>query len=63
MICSKCQSEMTDAQLCGDSFGMSVYLTQKRTDKDDQKDMRILCKVCPECGYIELYSSTPSKFK
>lgn len=62
MNCSKCNNEMKEVQLCVDAFGSSPYLFQKRKDKDNQRD-NIKCMVCTGCGYIELYSKVPQKFK
>lgn len=53
---------MKEVNLCSGIYDTGLRLLQKRTDKDDQRD-QVVCWVCPDCGYIELYAKEPSKFK
>lgn len=62
MKCCKCNAEMREVNLCSGIYETGLTLIQKHTDKDDQRD-HVVCWVCPDCGYIELYAKEPSKFK
>lgn len=58
MKCTKCDAEMTKANL---TTGMTpVYLSNKKKGVfEAEKRSSVSCYVCPKCGYIELYADKP----
>ena len=52
---------MKEVNLCSGIYDTGLRLFQKRTDKDDQRD-QVVCWVCPDCGYIELYAKDPVSY-
>lgn len=57
--CIKCQSKMVEAKL--DSYPIRVYKATEKPKLETMSDITP-CYVCPNCGFIELYASTPEKF-
>jgi len=62
MKCAKCGAEMFDAKL---SNGLHpVLLTKKKKGMlEYERRSAVLCYVCSECGYIELYAENPKELK
>ena len=61
--CVKCDSEMIQAVLTGNNI-YPLFLKNKRNGIiDSEKRADVICYVCPECGYIELYAKDPKKLK
>lgn len=60
--CLRCNAEMVsglDLKVEGGAVGLKV--TQEGIFKDSLG--RVECAVCPECGWIEVYLSDPSKVR
>ncbi len=63
MKCVKCECEMIQAELTGNNI-YPLFLKNKRNGIiDSEKRADVICYVCPECGYIELYAKDPKKLK
>lgn len=63
MKCVKCDSEMIQAELTGNNIYPLILKNKKSSILDSEKRMDVLCHVCPDCGYIELYAKDPKKLK
>jgi predicted nucleic-acid-binding Zn-ribbon protein len=63
MKCVKCDSEMIQAELTGNNMYPLILKNKKKGIFDSEMRMDVLCYVCPECGYIELYAKDPKKLK
>lgn len=63
MKCCKCDAEMFTSNLTGNAL-YSLILTQtKKSVWDADKRCGVICHVCPDCGYIELYADKPKAIK
>ena len=63
MKCAKCDTEMVMAELIGNNIYPVLLKNKRKGFWDLEKRDEVLCYVCPECGYIELYAKEPKKFK
>lgn len=63
MKCSKCETEMFSAKVCGSNLYPLMLSNQKKGIWEPEKRCFVLCYVCPECGYIELYAEKPKELK
>lgn len=55
----KCNFDMYNAKLAGVLFVPLVVLKNRKSMWEVEKNGEVLCYVCPECGYIELYAKNP----
>lgn len=63
MKCNKCEAEMFTAKLTGNTLYPLVLTNKKKGILETEKRCDVLCYVCPDCGYIELYAENPPKLK
>ena len=63
MRCSKCNEEMFNATLTGNALYPLILSNKKKGILEPEKRCYVLCYVCPECGYIELYAEKPKELK
>ncbi len=63
MKCIKCDTEMVMAELTGNNIYPVLLRNKRKGLLDAEKNIDVLCHVCPECGYIELYAKTPQMLK
>ena len=63
MRCSKCDTEMFQANLTGNTLFPLLLTNKKKGVFESEKRSAVLCYVCPKCGYIELYAENPEKLK
>ena len=63
MKCDKCETEMFRAKLTGNGLH-PVQLTNKKSGLfEAERRSAVLCYVCPQCGYVELYAENPKGLK
>ena len=63
MRCNKCNEEMFNATLTGNTLYPLILSNKKKGILEPEKRCYVLCYVCPECGYIELYAEKPKELK
>lgn len=63
MRCAKCAAEMFAAKLTGNSLYPLILTNKKKGMFESEKRCNVLCHVCSECGYIELYAENPGELK
>ena len=63
MQCTKCDTEMFNAKLTGDILHPVMLTNKKDGIWEPEKRCYVLCYVCPNCGYIELYAEKPKELK
>ena len=63
MRCSKCDTEMLNAKLTGNTLYPLILTNKKKGMLEPEKRCNSLCYVCPKCGYIELYAENPTALK
>ena len=63
MKCSKCDAEMFRATLTGNGVYPALLTNKKKGAFEHEKRSAVLCYVCPQCGYIELYAENPQELK
>ena len=63
MRCTKCDTEMFNAKLTGNTLYPLILTNKKKGMFEPEKRCNVLCYVCPECGYIELYAENPKGLK
>ena len=63
MRCSKCDIEMFSAKLTGNTLYPLILTNKKKGILETEKRSDVLCYVCPDCGYIELYAENPKKLR
>ena len=63
MRCSKCNAEMFNAKLTGNTLYPLILTNKKKGMLEPEKRCYVLCYVCPECGYIEIYAEKPKELK
>ena len=63
MKCNKCDSEMFHANLTGNGLYPALLTNKKKGVFESEKRSAVLCYVCPQCGYIELYAKDPKQLK
>lgn len=57
MKCSKCEAEMFEAIMTGNTL-FSVMLTSKKQDIwEGTRTSKVTCQVCSKCGFVELYAA------
>ena len=54
---------MFNARLTGNILYPLILTNKKKGLLESEKRCCVLCYVCPECGYIELYAENPKKLK
>ncbi len=59
MKCVKCDSEMIPAVLTGSSMYPLLLKNKRKWLLDSDIKVEVLCYMCTECGYIELYAKDP----
>ena len=63
MRCAKCDTEMFNAKLTGNHLYPLILTNKKNGIWEPEKRCNVLCNVCPNCGYIELYAEKPKELK
>ena len=63
MRCNKCNAEMYNAKLTGNTLYPLILTNKKKGMLEPEKRCYVLCYVCSECGYIELYAEKPKELK
>ena len=63
MKCNKCDTEMFNAKLTGNLIHPLMLTNKKPGVWEPEKRSNVLCYVCPNCGYIELYAEKPKELK
>lgn len=63
MKCVKCDSEMIQAEITGNNIYPLILKNKRKGILASTIRTDVLCYVCPECGYIELYAREPKKLK
>ncbi len=63
MKCNKCDTEMFHANLTGNGLYPALLTNKKKGVFESEKRSAVLCYVCPQCGYIELYAEDPKGIK
>ena len=63
MRCNKCNAEMYNAKLTGNTLYPLILTNKKKGMLEPEKRCYVLCYVCPECGYIEIYAEKPKELK
>ena len=63
MNCVKCECEMIQAELTGNNIYPLILKNKRNGILDSEKRTDVICYVCPECGYIELYAKDPQRLK
>lgn len=63
MKCVKCECEMIQAELTGNSIYPLILKNKRNGILDSEKRADVICYVCTECGYIELYAKGSPKAK
>ena len=63
MRCTKCDTEMFNARLTGNTLYPLILTNKKNGIWESEKRCYALCYVCPECGYIVLYAEKPKELK
>ncbi len=63
MKCSKCDAEMFQAKLMANTVYPLILSNKKKGILEPEKRCGVLCYVCPDCGYIELYAENPKELK
>ena len=54
---------MFNATLTGNTLYPLILSNKKKGILEPEKRCYVLCYVCPECGYIELYAEKPKELK
>jgi len=54
---------MYNARLTGNALYPLILTNKKKGIWESEKRCYVLCYVCPECGYIELYAEKPKELK
>lgn len=63
MKCCKCNAEMFTANAnVGGVYALTLTQTKKSVWEADKR-CGVICYVCPDCGYIELYAEKPKAIK
>ena len=63
MRCTKCDTEMFNAKLTGNTLCPLILTNKKNGIWESEKRYYVLCYACPKCGYIELYAEKPKELK
>ena len=63
MRCTKCDTEMFNAKLTGNTLYPLILTNKKNGIWESENRSYVLCYVCPKCGYIELYAEKPKELK
>ena len=63
MKCNKCDTEMIHAILTGNGLHPVLLKNKRKGILEQEKRSAVLCYVCHECGYIELYAENPQELK
>lgn len=63
MKCMKCDTEMFRANLTGNALYPALLTNKKKGVLEYERRSAVLCYVCPQCGYIELYAEDPKGLK
>ncbi len=63
MKCNKCDTEMVHANLTGNALYPILLTNKKKGAFESERRSAVLCYVCPQCGYIELYAENPKGLK
>ena len=63
MKCAKCAAEMFCANLTGNTLYPVVLTNRKKGIFESEKRSAVLCRVCSQCGYVELYAEDPKGLK
>ena len=63
MKCDKCGAEMFKANMTGNYLYPVMLTNKKKGIFECEKRSGVLCYICPECGYIELYAENPKGLK
>lgn len=54
---------MFHANLTGNGLYPALLTNKKKGVFESEKRSAVLCYVCPQCGYIELYAEDPKGLK
>ena len=54
---------MFTAKLTGNTLYPLILTNKKKGILECEKRSDVICYVCPNCGYIELYAENPKKLK
>ena len=54
---------MIQAELTGNNIYPLILKNKRNGILDSEKRTDVICYVCPECGYIELYAKDPKRLK
>ena len=63
MKCVKCGIEMFQANMSGNGLYPVLLTNKKKGVFENEKRTQVLCYVCSDCGYIELYAEKPNELK
>lgn len=63
MKCNKCDTEMISANLTGNGLYPVLLKNKKNGVFEPERRSAVMCYVCPQCGYIELYAENPKGLK
>lgn len=63
MLCDRCKAEMFEAKIVGAQFAELLLVNKKKGIFESEKRSTVSCRVCPECGRVELTADHPKELR